>query len=101
MRIDQVKHIEDCFDGSFIKEFAFSETVTEAFIQYLGQHGKLTYFKTFARPFYKVVFLDNYYIKGVEGNSTARALLWKEENIIRLKELVEQYQPIISEKNQS
>lgn len=88
MKITDITHIEDCFDGSFIKEFHFDQPITAAFIQHLGQFGQLTYFPKFARPFFKVIFEGDFYLKGVEGNQTARALLWKDENITFIKSKV-------------
>ena len=88
MNVIDIKHIEDCFDGSFIKELLFDETVTPTFIEALGTHGKLQYFKDFARPFYKVVFRNDFYIKGVEGNTTARILLRHERDIEYITQLI-------------
>jgi len=88
MKIIDVKHIEDCFDGSFIKELLFDESISESFIKSIGKFGKLSYFKDFARPFYKIVFRDNFYIKGVEGNNTARVLLQAPSDMEYLNELI-------------
>ncbi len=37
MEIVDLKHIEDCFDGSYIKELLFSEPITKRFICLKGQ----------------------------------------------------------------
>jgi hypothetical protein len=68
MNLIEIKHIEDCFDGSFIRNFIFDEPVTYNFIQYLEKKGVLKYFKDFPRPFYQVINND-FIIKGVEGNN--------------------------------
>lgn len=88
MDVIAIKHIEDCFDGSFIQEFILNEPITEAFIRFLGQQGQLQYYPSFARPFFKIVFKGDFYIKGVQGNTTMRALLWKKENVAYLQRLV-------------
>jgi hypothetical protein len=90
MQIIDILHIEDCFDGSYIKEFVFDVAVNEDFILFLGQHGQLSYFKTFARPFYKIIFPSQTYLKGVQGNTTARAMLRNDDDILFLRQIVEQ-----------
>ncbi|MCP4219927.1 MAG: hypothetical protein GY765_35175, partial [bacterium] len=44
MKVLEITHIEDCFDGSFIKELHLDEPVTEAFIYHLEPMGNLQYF---------------------------------------------------------
>ncbi|MDH3347272.1 MAG: hypothetical protein OEM02_04115 [Desulfobulbaceae bacterium] len=75
MKIAKIKHVEDCFDGSFIKEIAFEQVITKELILYLGSDGKLQYFETFARPFFKFVKQGKYECKGVEGNQAIRIIL--------------------------
>ncbi|MBN1435696.1 MAG: hypothetical protein JW936_01355 [Sedimentisphaerales bacterium] len=77
MNIIKIKEIEDCFDGSFIKEVLFDEAVTEDFMHYIGQTGELEYFPNFARPFYKIHAPGKYILKGVIGNQTARIILYR------------------------
>ena len=90
MKIIEVKEIEDCFDGSFIKEVLFDQVVTKDFIDYLGQAGQFEYFPNFARPFYKVEVAQKYIVKGVEGNRTARIILYR-ENIEESQRSFEKY----------
>lgn len=88
MKIIEIKDIEDCFDGSFIKELLFDREVTKEFILYLGKTGDLDYYPTFARPFYKIDSKGKFQIKGVEGNKTARITLYEknfDETLIFLK----------------
>jgi len=77
MKILEIKQIEDCFDGSFIKEILFDTPISKDFIRHLGKAGTLRYYATFARPFFKVFKPGNYEFKGVEGNCTIRILLKK------------------------
>ena len=72
MNIVEIKHVEDCFDGSCIKELVLNEPISKEFIFLLGKCGTLSYFKDFASPFFRVSFDNNFYIKGVQGNDSAR-----------------------------
>ena len=75
MKIVNIKDLEDCFDGTFIKELLFDEAVTKDFIQNLEKAGKLEYYPTFPKPFYKLDVPGKYILKGVEGHKTARIIL--------------------------
>jgi hypothetical protein len=90
MNIINIKEIEDCFDGSFIKEILFDREVTEEFIKYLGKAGELDYFPSFAKPFYKVQLPGKYIVKGVQGNKTARIILYR-DNIEESQEYFRKY----------
>jgi hypothetical protein len=93
MNILAIKHIEDCFDGSFIKEIVFNEPIDRDFIFYLGNVGELQYYATFARPFFKVIKPGSYEFKGVEGNRSIRILLKTppEESLEDFRKLVSAY----------
>lgn len=75
IKILEIKELENCFDGSFMKEAVLDTAVSKEFIHYLGQDGELSYYPTFARPFYKIVVKGRYTIKGVEGNKTIHITL--------------------------
>jgi hypothetical protein len=89
MKIADVRHIEDCFDGSYIHEILFDADITAAFIRSLGTEGRLQYHRSFARPFFKAVFADRFTLKGVEGNRTVRVLSY-EKNLERTLEYLRQ-----------
>lgn len=93
MNIVDIKDIEDCFDGSFIKEILFDEVITKEFIFYLGNNEILKYYDNFSRPFFKIVKPHFYEIKGVEGNQTIRIILKNdhEKSLNELKKLILQY----------
>jgi hypothetical protein len=95
MNIEEIKHLEDCFDGSFIKEIMLSEPISRDFILYLGQEGTLQYFATFARPFFKIVKQRHYELKGVEGDQSIRILLKDdpEETLQHLKQRIADFKP--------
>ena len=75
MNVVAVRHVENCFDGSFIKELLLSDAVSERFIRALAQNGRLQYFPEFARPFYKVRAAGKFDVKGIGGNTAMRVHL--------------------------
>ncbi len=102
MRIVNIKELEDCFDGSFMKEVLFDETVSRKFIHYLGESGDFEYFPSFAKPFYRVVKKGLYQIKGVEGNRTLRIILNRknrEESLSYFEGYVKKYKGGENDKN--
>jgi len=72
MKVIETRHVEDCFDGSLIKELLLAEEITKQFILLLGKDGNVQYFSHFARPFFKIRLAGLYDIKGIEGNKTMR-----------------------------
>jgi hypothetical protein len=72
MEVIEIKHVEDCFDGSLIKELLLSQELNKDFIFALGKDGDIQYFSHFARPFFKIRVPDIYDLKGIEGNKTMR-----------------------------
>ncbi len=72
MKVVSVKHVEDCFDGSFIKEVLFAEEITKEIILKLSQDDVLKYYQDFPRPFFKIIRKTCYEIKGVQGNKSIR-----------------------------
>ncbi len=76
MKIIDVRHIEDCFDGSYMYEVLFDTDVEPSYIEALGIEGQLQYHRNFARPFFKAVFEGRFTLKGVQGNRTVRVLVY-------------------------
>jgi hypothetical protein len=72
MTIVNVRHIEDCFDGSYMYEILFDAEITQPFIRSLGAVGQLQYYESFARPYFRAVFPNQFTVKGVEGQRTVR-----------------------------
>ena len=75
MKVIEIKHIEDCFDGSYIKEILFDNKITKDLIIFLKKHGKLKYYESFKRPYFRFEVENKYYIKGVQGNFSVRIFL--------------------------
>jgi hypothetical protein len=93
MKIVEIKDMEDCFDGSFIKEILLDGPVTREIILFFGNAGELQYFPTFPRPFYR---LDGRYfvLQGIEGSRTIRITLNRKDvnqSLICFKELIANY----------
>jgi hypothetical protein len=74
MKILEIKDMENCFDGSFMKEAIFDHNIEKNFIDYLGSYGELEYYGNFLRPFYKLSIPFKFILKGVEGNNTAKVV---------------------------
>jgi len=92
MTVTEIQHVEDCFDGSFIKEFFLDETITEPFIRYLGKDKKLEYFPEFARPFFRIIAEDEYMIKGIEENRYVKVIIFPSAE----KDIIEQIRAYIN-----
>ncbi len=74
MEIDHIQHIEDCFDGSFIKEFVLRVPSDREFIYKLSHNCSLDYYPEFPRPFFRIENRGHWMIKGVEGANTFRVI---------------------------
>lgn len=89
MDINQIKILEDCYDGSISREFVFDTAVTKDFINYLSQKGKMNYYSSFAKPFYKIVSLDGILtLKGIEGALTLKITIKNKNSELLLDELI-------------
>jgi len=75
LKITKVKDIENCFDGSFIKEIIFSDEITKDFIFFMRKNADLKYYPEFSRPFFKINIPDLFELKGVENNKSIRIVL--------------------------
>lgn len=79
MKIVDTRHIEDCFDGSYMYEVLFDADIEPAFIETLATECRLQYHRDFARPFFKAFFEDRFTLKGVQGNRTIRVLSYQKD----------------------
>jgi hypothetical protein len=101
MKIVNIKDLEDCYDGSKSKEFMLDEPTTKDFIKYLGKSGDMSYYASFAKPFYKIKYSEGGLIaKGIESANTLKITV-KAPNQAQLinefERLIEQYKMIIQE----
>lgn len=77
MKVEKTRFLEDCFDGTIMREVTFDVDITEAFIYYLQPRGTLQYFPDFPKPFFIFEEPSSYTLKGACGNRNARIILGK------------------------
>jgi hypothetical protein len=75
MKVVEIRNVEDCFDGSSIKELRLSDNISKPQIYALAKEGDIQYFAHFSKPFYKIRVSGLYDAKGIEGNDTMRVHL--------------------------
>jgi len=73
MKVEEVSVLEDCFDGSLVREFRLDTVIDEHLVRRLGRLGALQYFPSFARPFFRVDEPSRYCVQGIVGSQTLRA----------------------------
>jgi len=88
MRVVQVETVEDCFDGSFIKEISLSEAISVEFIKKMGEGNSLEYFPDFPRPFFRIEKKNFYQIKGVLKSRSIRVIFNRQCNSACIESLV-------------
>jgi hypothetical protein len=74
MKVTAVTTVEDCFDGSFIKEIWLETGMTQAFICKLGEGFRFEYFAEFPRPFFRIIDQNQFQIKGVLNGLSMRVI---------------------------
>ena len=79
MTIADVIHVEDCLDGSFIREITFDGPVTREFIESLKHLGNTCYYPDFPRPFYTLEVQGAFSLRGVEGSNSTRMIIYRNE----------------------
>jgi hypothetical protein len=75
MKVEKIKKIEGCLEGTNVKDVLLTDNVDKAFVDYLAALGKLIFFEGSGKPFYKVIIRGQYSIKGAIGNHTCRLIL--------------------------
>ena len=72
MNIEKIINIEDCFDGSYIREFVLDNAIEQNFIVNFAKDGELFLYDKFPRPFFKINIPDECHIKGIIGNKSIK-----------------------------
>jgi hypothetical protein len=67
-----IRHIEDCFNGDFIKELELDSPLDTAVMSRMAEGATLQYHPDFPRPYFRVDRLDAYTIQGVIGKTSFR-----------------------------
>lgn len=88
MIVRKMKQVEDCFDGSFIREFVLSEPSDEDFMRKLSRGCVLDYYPDFPRPFFRIENRGIWVIKGVEGSESLRVIFSSNASKKDVRELV-------------
>jgi hypothetical protein len=70
--VTAIRHVEDCFDGNFIKEFELDTPLNESVMRRLAREAKLRYYPDFPRPYFRIERRGACTIQGVIGKSTFR-----------------------------
>ncbi len=71
-RVIAVRHVEDCFDGDFIREFELDSPLDESIMRRLADDAKLQYYPDFPRPYFRIDRRGACTIQGVIGKTTFR-----------------------------
>ncbi len=79
MKIREIIEQENCQGGVREYELHLDCDCEEAFIQRLDHFGDLAYYRHFPRPFFKMTRKGVYQLKGVQGLSSLRLILFREE----------------------
>ncbi len=72
-RVTEIRRVEDCFDGTRIREFAIDSPLDESIMKLLAEGGALAYYPTFPRPYFRIQRRGEWTIQGVIGKATFRA----------------------------
>lgn len=71
-RVVAIRQIEECLDGTTIKEFDLDTPLDEPLMRQIVEDGKLRYYPEFPRPYFRIDRIDGAVIQGVFGTSTLR-----------------------------
>ncbi len=71
-RVIAVRHVEDCFDGDFIREFELDSQLDESIMRRLADDAELQYYPDFPRPYFRIDRRGSCTIQGVIGKTTFR-----------------------------
>ena len=71
-RVTSIRPLEDCFDGSRVREFAIDEPLDETVMRILAEGSLLAYYPEFPRPYFRIQRRGVCIIQGVIGKRTFR-----------------------------
>ena len=75
MKITSRRKVEDCFDGSAVFSYEFSEPWTAVNVRCMASLGELAYYADFPRPLFRLRTRDGLFVSGVAGSVTCRVIL--------------------------
>ncbi|MFA6424647.1 MAG: hypothetical protein WCW64_00510 [Phycisphaerae bacterium] len=79
MQVEKIKiikelHSENCFDGTYIKEYKLDEKINEDFVGMLRNFGKMTYLSNLKNPFFSLDKNGFFTIKGILNDDEVRVI---------------------------
>lgn len=92
-KVIDIRHVEDCFDGDYIKEFELDRPLDEPMMRQMAGDARLQYYADFPRPYFRILRRGAWTIQGVIGKTTFRTTFSRSagtgvENV--LKSLIEE-----------
>ena len=69
-----VRQVEECLDGTTIKEFDLDAPLTEAVMRRIAEDAKLAYYPEFPKPYFRIDRAGAYVAQGVIGTCTLRVV---------------------------
>jgi hypothetical protein len=79
MNVVEIEEIDDCYESSFVRDIYIDESISEEFVYYLAEFGKLIFQKEIAKPYFKVIVKGRFTIKGALTNKGMRVLFPDDE----------------------
>ena len=94
MKIIEYKKVEDCLEGTNVRDILLNSDVTKELIDYLGNYGKALFYSELPKPMYKIIFKGKFTLKGVCGYSIIRVMLpmgESDSSLIELEKLINDF----------
>ncbi len=89
MKVLSRNKVEDCFDGSSVFDYAFSEPWTAQNARCLEPLGAYDYFADFPRPLFRLKSREGLFVSGVVGSTTCRVILPRTDSVAVQQKLEE------------
>lgn len=74
-RVIEIRELENCFDGSFMKEVEIDEPLNEIIMNRMACDSRLKYYPHFPKPYFRIEKDGAFVLQGVIGSKTFRATL--------------------------
>ncbi len=85
--IAEVRHIEDCFDGSTVYDYVLHLPVDEQVLSHLSTYGQVETITGLPRTLYRLRSSTGLYIQGIMGSCQFRAVYPKETAEMQRRQL--------------
>lgn len=89
MKVINYKQVEDCLEGTNIRDLLLDEPINKEFVEKLARLGKLFFYEDMKKPFFKIIVRGKYTIKGAIGNSSIRVMLPENAEFEMMKEIID------------